>query len=101
VVAAASPHFFGDQERRRDVLAAFRDGRTPDFSRGFSARPQPLRSHELAGTTYVNGWGAVCAVPCADAAPDKSFTSWTCAEGLTCQPLPGASASRAGFCFPK
>lgn len=101
VVTAASPHFFGDQERRRDVLAAFRDGRTPDFSRGFSARPQARRAHELAGTTYVNGWGAVCAVPGADATPDKSFTSWTCAEGLTCQPLHGASVSRAGFCFPR
>jgi hypothetical protein len=99
VVAAASPHFFGDQERRRDVLSAFRDGRAPDFSRGFSARPQLKRSRELAGTTYVNGWGAVCYVAGADAAPDKSFTSWSCAEGLTCHAT-GAVSSRAGFCFP-
>lgn len=100
VVAAGSPHFFGDQERRRDVLIAFRDGRPPDFSRGFSARPQARRSTELTGTTYVNGWGALCYAADAGAAPDKSFTSWSCAEGLTCQAA-GAGSSRAGFCFPK
>lgn len=101
VVAAASPHFFGDQERRRDILAAFRDGRVPDFSRGFSARPQPRRATELTGTTYVNGWGATCALPDADAVVDKSFSSWTCAEGLSCQAAPGAREPRTGFCFPK
>lgn len=99
VVAAGSPHFFGDQERRRDILTAFRDGRTPDFSRGFSARPQARRAKELAGTTYVNGWGAVCAMP-GTKVPDKSFASWSCAEGLTCQSA-SAKDSRAGFCFPK
>lgn len=101
IIAPASPHFFGDQERRRDILAAFRDGRPPDFARGFSARPQPRRSKELAGTTYVNGWGAICYPAGTNAAPDSSFASWTCAEGLTCQAAPGASSSRAGFCFPK
>ena len=100
VVAAASPHFFGDQERRRDILAAFRDGGTPDFSRGFSARPQQRRATELAGTTYLNGWGATC-YPAGANAQDKSFSSWTCAEGLSCQAAPGAKNSRAGFCFLK
>lgn len=99
VVAAGSPHFFGDQERRRDILSAFRDNRAPDFSRGFSARPQASRANELAGTTYVNGWGGVCYAADANAASDKSFASWTCAEGLTCQAT-GAKDSRAGFCFP-
>ncbi|MES2167083.1 MAG: hypothetical protein V4458_08660 [Pseudomonadota bacterium] len=99
VVAAASPHFFGDQERRRDILTAFRDSRAPDFSRGFSARPQARRSTELTGTTYVNGWGASCYAADANAAPDRSFTSWTCAQGLTCQST-GANGARAGFCFP-
>lgn len=99
VVAAGSPHFFGDQERRRDVLNAFRDGRAPDFSRGFSTHPQPRRAQELSGTTYVNGWGAVCYAPGANRSPDKSFASWTCAEGLTCHAT--SAGSRAGFCFPR
>ncbi len=100
VVAAASPHFFGDQERRRDILGAFRDGSAPDLSRGFSARPQARRATELAGTTYLNGWGAVCS-PAGAATPDKSFSSWGCAEGLSCQAAPGVKDSRTGFCFLK
>lgn len=100
VVAAASPHFFGDQERRRDILSAFREGRSPDFSRGFSARPQVRRATELAGTTYLNGWGATCALADRNTAPDMSLASWTCAEGLTCQAA-GAKDARVGFCFPK
>ena len=59
-VVPASPHFFGDQVRRRDILAALRDGRPPDYSRGFSSRPQLRGSTELAGTEYDDGWGAHC-----------------------------------------
>ncbi|MBI3699061.1 MAG: hypothetical protein HY242_01265 [Afipia sp.] len=98
VVTPASPHFFGDQPRRRDILSAFRDGKPPDFSRGFSARPQDNRSAELGGTTYLNGWGAQCYAQPAD----KSFASWRCEDSLTCQPPSGGfSAIRAGLCFPK
>lgn len=101
ITAKASPHFFGDQPRRRDILAAFRDGRDPDFSRGFSARPQASRSRELDGTTYLDGWGAHCHAPTvAMPKPDKSFASWTCIEGLTCRMPRDASPTRAGFCFP-
>lgn len=100
IVTPASPHFFGDEERRRDIVAAFRDGREPDFSRGFSARPQQRRAGELNGTTYLNGWGAIC-YPAGGHAPDKSFSSWTCADGLTCQVVSGAKDSSAGFCFLK
>ena len=97
-VVPASPHFFGDQIRRRDILAALRDGRRPDFSRGFSSRPQLRGSTELAGTEYEDGWGAHCYVRHASAADnDRSFGSWTCAEGLACQPVGGAS--RMGMCF--
>jgi hypothetical protein len=99
-VVPASPHFFGDQVRRRDILAAFRDGRTPDYSRGFSSRPQLRGGSELAGTEYDDGWGAHCYLPGAKAADnDKSFRSWTCAEGLVCQ-VAGKS-SRMGMCFVK
>jgi hypothetical protein len=99
-VVPASPHFFGDQVRRRDILTALRDGRRPDYSRGFSSRPQLRGSSELAGTEYGDGWGAHCYVRHANAADDdKSFKSWSCAEGLACQPQGGAS--RVGMCFVK
>jgi hypothetical protein len=97
-VVPASPHFFGDQIRRRDVLAAFRDERRPDYSRGFSSRPQLRGSDELAGTEYRDGWGAHCYIQRAKPSDnDRSFRSWTCAKGLACQPLAGASP--IGMCF--
>jgi hypothetical protein len=97
-IVPASPHFFGDQVRRRDILTAFAGGKQPDFSRGFSNRPQLRGSTELAGTEYQDGWGAHCYLQGAGAAgTDKSFTSWTCAKGLACQ-VAGAS-TRMGMCF--
>jgi hypothetical protein len=99
-VVPASPHFFGDQVRRRDILSAFRDGKQPDFSRGFASRPQVRGDSELAGTEYEDGWGAHCYVQHAKAAEnDASFRGWTCAEGLACQSV--APATRMGMCFVK
>ena len=99
-VVPASPHFFGDQVRRRDILTAFRDGRQPDFSKGFAGRPQLRGSTELAGTEYEDGWGAHCYVQHARAGEnDRSFRSWTCAEGLACEAV--SPATRMGMCFVK
>ena len=99
-IVPASPHFFGDQVRRRDILTAFAAGKRPDFSRGFASRPQTRGSGELAGTEYQDGWGAHCSLENAGSgARDKSFTSWSCAKGLTCQAA--AASSRIGMCFIK
>ena len=99
-VVPASPHFFGDQPRRRDILTAFAAGKRPDFSRGFSSRPQTRGSRELGGTEYQDGWGAHCSLQDAGSGtPDKSFTSWSCAKGLTCQAA--AASNRIGMCFIK
>ncbi len=99
-IVPASPHFFGDQLRRRDILTAFAAGKRPDFSRGFASRPQTRGSRELAGTEYQDGWGAHCSLQNEGSGTlDKSFTSWTCAKGLTCQAA--AASSRIGMCFIK
>jgi hypothetical protein len=99
-VVPASPHFFGDQIRRRDILISLRDGRVPDYSRGFSSRPQLRGSRELAGTEYDDGWGAHCYLKRPNAADnDSGFKSWSCAEGLACQAVD--KASRMGMCFVK
>jgi hypothetical protein len=99
-VVPASPHFFGDQVRRRDIVTAFRDGKAPDFSKGFASRPQLRGSAELAGTEYEDGWGAHCYVQHTRASEnDKSFRGWTCAEGLTCEAA--TPATRMGMCFVK
>jgi hypothetical protein len=99
-VVPASPHFFGDQVRRRDILAAVRDGKRADYSRGFASRPQLRGSAELAGTEYSDGWGAHCYAAGKPAANnDASFRAWTCAEGLACQVA--GKTSRMGMCFVK
>lgn len=99
-VVPASPHFFGDQVRRRDILSALRDGRAPDYSRGFASRPQRRGNTELAGTGYLDGWGAHCYAQGKPAgANDKSFADWTCAAGLSCQAT--GKSSRMGMCFVK
>jgi hypothetical protein len=99
-VVPASPHFFGDQVRRRDILTAIRDGAPPDYSRGFSGRAQLRGSAELAGTEYDDGWGAYCYQQKPKRVDnDASFRSWTCAEGLACQSV--GNASRMGMCFIK
>jgi hypothetical protein len=97
-IVPASPHFFGDQVRRRDILAEIRDGKEVDFTRGFSERPQLRGSGELAGTEYDDGWGAHCYSQHAEhAVNDRSFVSWGCAKGLACQVM--SETSRMGMCF--
>jgi hypothetical protein len=97
-VVPGSPHFFGDQVRRRNILSSIRDGKAVDYSRGFSSRPQLRGSRELAGTEYEDGWGAPCYSPGVNAAEnDRSFKSWTCAKGLACQVM--SEVSRIGMCF--
>ena len=54
-VVPASPHFFGDGSAAVDILASLRDGKAPDYSRGFASRPQLRGSTELAGTNYYDG----------------------------------------------
>jgi hypothetical protein len=99
-IVPASPHFFGDQVRRRDILEAFRDGKAPDFSRGFASRPQLRGSTEIAGTEYDDGWGAHCYRQRPGAKDnDRSFSSWNCATGLACQVMD--QPSRMGMCFVK
>ena len=96
-VVPASPHFVGDQVRRRDILAAFGAGRPPDFSRGFSSRPQLRGNRELAGTSYSDGWGAHCYILHPGNDNDPSFRSWTCAQGLACQAVGRVRLDRERF----
>ncbi|WP_018317243.1 hypothetical protein [Bradyrhizobium sp. WSM2793] len=99
-IVPASPHFLGDQPRRRDILTVFAAGKRPDFSRGFASRPQTRGSRELAGSEYQDGWGAHCSLQEAGSGTrDESFTSWSCANGLTCQAA--AASRRIGMCFIK
>lgn len=88
VAVPASAHFFGDLPRRQAVVDAFAAGKVPDFSRGFSARPDRKWQAALSGTELFDGWGASCYV-----GDDPSFTDWTCRPGLACKILHGARSS--------
>lgn len=101
VLVPGSPHFFGDAPRRRDITKAFADGQPPNFTKGFSSRPQRFRSRELVGTGLFDGWGAHCQTPQANGKRNASFASWTCAEGkgLRCMELfKSNSAPNMGVC---
>jgi len=87
----ASAHFFGDIPRRKKVIDDFAKNRTPDFSHGFSERPDGQFKAALAGTQLFKGWGATCYQ-----GKDASFADWTCAKGLRCKTL-YASAHNAGM----
>lgn len=80
VAIPASPHFFGDAPRRRGIITAFAENRTPDFSKAFSSRPPRGRSPELVGTGLLDGWGAHCHVDAGTPRSDASFASWQCAK---------------------
>jgi len=100
-VVPASPHFFGDQIRRRDILTSMKWGSSPDFSRGFAARAQLRRSAEspeLKRSGHDDGWGAPCYRHSPGAVDDDpSFRGWTCAAGLSCEAA--GKTSRIGMCF--
>jgi len=98
-VVPASPHFFGDQIRRRDILTSMRDGKAPGLLTGIF---QPPRSCVAAlnwpEPNMRTAGGAHCYLQRPNAADnDRSFRSWTCAEGLACQAA--GQASRMGMCF--
>jgi hypothetical protein len=78
----ASAHFFGDVPRRKDIVASFAAKQQPDFSRGFSARPDDKFKNSLAGTQIFDGWGSVCYI-----GKDPSFKGWSCASGWQCRIL--------------
>jgi hypothetical protein len=97
--APGSPHFLDDQSRRRGIVAALRDGKMPDYARGFADRPGLRDTTESADAAEKDGWGAHCGLAGAGAAPDPSFRNWNCAAGLSCQPARGGATFPIGMCF--
>ncbi len=93
IFVAGSPHFYADLPRRREVVKAIAEGKTPDYGRGFSMRP----SEDMRGkpnyfpasfNSVRNGWGANCyMLKPDDPAADQSFKSWTCGGNLVCQTI--------------
>ncbi len=98
IFVPASAHFYSDLPRRRAVVEAIAEGKTPDYGRGYSMRPRVnSRDGKVAFPPKYDalrkGWGANCYV---DPKGDASFRDWQCGASLECKPL-HESASEKGF----
>ncbi|UVC17280.1 hypothetical protein [Mesorhizobium onobrychidis] len=87
VLLAGSPHFYGDQPRRLEIvrrIAQSKDGRIPadELATGYSARPEARFSQEFKSTAFIGGWGGTCLMP---EARSKSARDWGCKPGLKCE----------------
>jgi hypothetical protein len=81
----ASPHVTAELDRRRALTASLARGERGDFSRPMSERAPGERG----------GYGAHCGLG------DPGFTSWTCAEGLVCDPYDAPlDDGSVGVCLP-
>lgn len=80
-----SPHLHDEYHRRGRVLDALAEDRPPDYSRPFAERGPADRGQS----------GSRCGLG------DPGFATWTCAEGLTCNPYDTPADDRAvGTCWP-
>ena len=86
LAAPFSPHFARDQQRRREILAALRDGRTPSYAR-------PLAERAAQGD---GDYGAHCGLG------DAGFADWTCDPGYRCDRFDAAEGdATVGICLPE
>lgn len=89
VLLGGSPHFYGDQPRRLDVVRAIansKHGRLPAsaLSTSYSARPMARYEPALQTTQLVGGWGGTCLIP---DVMQHSKRKWECRTGLRCVQL--------------
>ena len=83
-----SSHLHDEIDRRSRVLDALAEGRPPDYSRPLAERG-PTDKGQSGSRCGLGGLG------------DPGFASWTCAEGLTCNPYDTPADDRAvGTCWP-
>ena len=80
-----SPHLHDEFARRSQVLDALAENRPPDYSRPLAER----------GPSDPGLSGSRCGLG------DPGFATWTCAEGLVCNPYDTPADDRAvGTCWP-
>lgn len=105
VYLAGSPHFYGDQPRRMDIVRAIASSKTGKLpieaiAVSFSARPMEKYAPALSETTLVGGWGGACLVS-QNGVPSNSKRNWPCQTGLLCKQLfQSANANSIGSCVP-
>ncbi|MES2441804.1 MAG: hypothetical protein V4574_03170 [Pseudomonadota bacterium] len=101
VYLPGSPHFFGDQSRRRLILDRLARGDSLnryDLAVSYASRPLNKFKPQMAGTQLIGGWGATCLMP--EAMP-ASQRQWDCQAGLKCTAIfESKNAPAMGNCLP-
>jgi hypothetical protein len=103
VLLPGSPHFYGDQPRRLDIvkaIAAGKSGQLPAtmLTTSYSARPGSRYEKILQETELIGGWGGACLMP---DAMKGSKRQWSCRSGLGCvQLFESQSDPGIGTCVP-
>lgn len=101
VFIPGSPHFYGDQPRRRQVIKWISEGKDPstyEMAPSYASRPANRFKPDFLGTQFIGGWGSACMVTENRA---KSLRKWNCQDGLKCQALfESTNAPGMGTCVP-
>jgi hypothetical protein len=89
VLLPGSPHFYGDQPRRMEILrkmAGQRNTRLAEFdlASGYSARPENRFASLLSGTELIGGWGGACLTGPVRASSQRQ---WDCRDAFKCERL--------------
>ncbi|OEO27919.1 hypothetical protein VW23_007215 [Devosia insulae DS-56] len=102
VLLPGSPHFYGDQPRRMEILEAFAAEGSATYrqlANSYAARPLNRFAGDLEHTNLIGGWGATCL---ANWSAIGTQRQWGCAPELQCKPLfSSAGAPSVGTCVPK
>jgi hypothetical protein len=104
VFLPGSPHFYGDQVRRMEVLQKMAGRRNTklneaELASSYSARPLNRFADRLSGTALVGGWGGACMMP----EVSGSQREWGCSGDLACTRLfdsrndPGSAPAPTGI----
>jgi hypothetical protein len=102
VYLPGSPHFYGDQLRRKlilDELAAGQALSRYQLAQSYASRPLNKFKPQLAGTQLIGGWGGNCLMP---AQRSSSQRQWDCQSGYSCTALfESRNAPGMGVCVPQ
>lgn len=99
-----SPHFYGDQVRRIEILQKMASQRNTRLSErelasSYAARPFNRHADVLKNTQLVGGWGGACLT---GEVRQTSQRQWDCREGLECKRLfDSKNDPGIGTCLPK
>lgn len=102
VYLPGSPHFYGDQVRRMQVIEALARGERLnryELAWSYASRPMNKFKPQMADTQLIGGWGGACLLP---EARTSSQRQWDCQTGLSCAQLfESRNAPGMGTCVPE